>query len=515
MTRVDKIKEVRLLKHVQGLSIREIVKRVRISRNTVRKILRNETTEFTYQRSIVNLPVSGPVIEIVEKWLKEDQLEKKKQRRTAWRMYEILHDEHGYEGSYETIAKVYREISRKLQTEPIEVYIPLTYDPGEAFQFDWGEVEAYIDSKLLKLNIGCVILCHSRFFYPRAYPCQKQELMLDIHRKAFEFFGGVCKRGIYDNLRTAVKRLLKGHHRNLQERFVMFSSHYLYEPQFCSPAKGNEKGRIENTIGLIRRNFFVPVPHFNTIEELNERLLSFAISYCRNREHPDIEGRTRYELYEVEKKVLIQLPGYGFDCCNTRHAVVSPCSIVFYDNNRYSVPAEYVNKGVLVKGYASEIVVSYGGIEIARHDRVYGYKQQVLNPYHYLSVLYRKPGALQNGLPFKNWHLPEVFLQYRKLLNEKYSDDGDKYFARTLILLRDWPIKELTDAVGKAVRIGILGDSYILTLLRHGKDPPNESNNFYINEKLAHYRAEQCSLSEYDKILRKERNTWEIVKEKR
>lgn len=502
MTGVDKIKEVRQLKYVNGLPIREISRQVHLSRNTIRKILRSDATKFTYQRANANQPVTGQIISTLENWIKEDLQKKKKHRRTAWRMYEILRAEYGYGGSYESIARCVREIKQKVIKEDKEVFIPLVFEPGEAFQFDWGEVQAYILGKLLTLQLGVVELCHSRHFYPRTYPCQKQELLLDVHRRAFEFFGGVCKRGIYDNLKTAVKAILRGKHRNLQERFVQLCSHYLFEPEFCNPARGNEKGRVENVIGTIKRNFFMPIPHFDSIEELNERLLSFAISHSRAKKHPEMVAKTRYEVYEEEKEVLIQLPGYGFDCCRTNMAVVSPCSTVFFDNNRYSVPAEYAGKTVLVKGYAHEIVISCEGKEIARHKRAYGYNHQTLDPYHYLSVLSRKPGAIRDGLPFKNWQLPEVFLEYRRLLNDKYPD-GDIYFAKTLILLKDWPIKEVASAINKAIGLGVLGDSYILTLLRQGRDFPREQVDILIRVELARYSAKQRNLGDYDEILRR------------
>lgn len=502
MLRVDKIQEVRQLKYVNGLSIKEIVRRANLSRGTVRKILRSNLTKFTYQRTVVSLPVTGPIRSKLEEWIKEDQQKRRRQRRTAWRMYDILGSEHGYTGSYESIAKSVREISEKVCAENHEVYIPLIFDPGEAFQFDWGETEAYIDGNLRKIHFGVVILCYSRHFYVRAYYCQKQELLLDVQRRAFDFFGGVCRRGIYDNLKTAVKKLLKGHHRNLQDKFVMFCSHYLFGSDFCSPAKGNEKGRVENMVGVIKHNFFTPTPHFKSLEELNERLFTFAVSYSRSREHPEVSGKTRYDIFEEEKKSLVQLPPYGFECCSATINSVSKCSTVFFDNNRYSVPVEYAGKGVLVKGFGAEVVISYGGTEIARHPRTFAKKQQIFNPYHYLSELYRKPGAIKNGLPFRNWHLPEVFLHYRKLLNEKYPQDGDVYFARTLILLRDWPIKEVADAVSNAVTRGVLGDSYILAMLRHGNGPPPNDSDMLVRADLARYSARQRPPSDYDRILR-------------
>lgn len=504
MLRVEKIQEVRRLKYVNGLSIKEIVRRAGVSRGTVRKILRSDLTQFTYRRTAVNQPVTGPIKSTLEDWIKEDQPKRRKQRRTAWRMYEILSAGHGYAGSYESIAKSVREISERLCVESKEVYIPLAFEPGEAFQFDWGEAEAFIGGEATKIHIAITVLCHSRHFYARAYQCQKQELLLDAQRRAFEFFGGVPRRGIYDNMRTAVKKLLRGSHRNLQERFVMFCSHYLFGSDFCSPAKGNEKGIVESMVGVIRRNFFVPVPHFKTMEELNERLTTFSISYSRGREHPDISGKTRHEVYEEEKDALITLPPYGFECSSATVGVVSKCSTVFFDNNRYSVPVEYAGKSVLIKGFAEEVSISYGGTQIARHPREFGRKKQVFEPLHYLSALQRKPGAIKNGLPFKNWQLPEVFMQYRRKLNERYESDGDRYFAKTLILLKDYPIKEVSGAIGEAVTRGILGDSYILAILRGAACPLSTDDAAMpaISSDLARYTARQRPPEDYDRIWR-------------
>lgn len=512
MTRVDKIAEVRKLRFNESLPIREITRIVKLSRPTVQKIIRSGLTKFTYQRNNQPHPATGNVRDLIKLWLEEDRAIKRKQQRTAFRMYDILKSEHGYTGSYESIARCVRELKGEITLENKEAYIPLSFGAGEAFQFDWGEAKAYIRKELVNVNVAVTQLCHSRHFYPVGYPCQKQELMLDAHRRAFEYFGGTCKRGIYDNLRSAVKELLKGHHRNLQEKFVRFSSHYMYEPEFCNPARGNEKGRVENLIGVIERNFFAPIPHFDSIDELNSRMFSFAVSHSRMKEHPEIAGKSRYEVFEEEQKVLVGLPYYGFECCKEKLAVVSPYCVTFYDNNYYSVPHEYVGRIVLVKGYSDEVAISYCGYEIARHRRSYGLKQYILEPIHYLRLLARKPGALRDGLPFKNWHLPEVFYLYRDLLKEKY-DDGDRYYAKVLTLLCDWPLKEVTEAIEKAIRLGIYGDSGILMLLRHGNElpPPTEYIDILIRVELSRYSAKQRPLSDYDELLRLNQKGGETV----
>ena len=500
MTGVEKIKEVRQLKYVNGFSIREISRRVHLSRNTVRKILRIDTTKLTYSRQNNPQPVSGSIKETIETWVSEDLLLRRKYRRTAIRMYEILRDAHGYKGSYKTVLRCFHQARQSLSPQKAEAYIPLDFGPGEANQFDWSPIMAYIDGELVELQLGVTTLCHSRYFFARAYPCQKQELMLDGHTRAFEFFGGSCRRGIYDNLKTAVKHLLKGKHRNLQERFIEFSSHYLFEPEFCNPASGNEKGRVENKIGYIKRNFLVPIPRFESTEELNERLLYWCLSQARTKFHPEIQYKTIYQVYEQEKDKLVCLPAYTFECCRIQQAVVSTISLVSFDNNRYSVPTDYVSQTVLVRGYADEVVISSYGRKIAWHKRSYGRGRQIYNPYHYLRVLARKPRAFRDGKPFKNWQLPDIFNQYRRILNEKHSD-GDRYFVRTLILLKDYSLSEVTGAVKEAVSRGILGDSYILALLKQKQEPELEYTTLSVRVELSKYRAPQRPLSDYDNLL--------------
>lgn len=501
MTRVEKIKEVRQLKYVNGLSIREISRRVHLSRNTVRKILRRDATKLTYSRQHNSQPVSGSIQETIKTWISEDLLIRRKQRRTALRMYEILRDAHSYKGSYKTVLRCFHQARQSLSPQKAEAYIPLEFGPGEAFQFDWSPVLVYIGDELVEVQLGVTTLCHSRYFFARAYPCQKQELMLDLHTRAFKFFGGSCLRGIYDNMKTAVKKILKGKHRNLQERFVEFSSHYLFEPEFCNPASGNEKGQVENRIGYIKRNFFAPIPRFDSIEELNERLLAWCISQARTKSHPEIQDKTIYEVYEQEKDKLVCLPAHIFECCRTQHSIVSSISLVNFDNNRYSVPTEYVSKTVLVRGYADEVLISAEGCQIARHKRSYERGRQIYNPYHYLALLARKPRAYRDGKPFKRWQLPDIFTQYQRLLNEKYTD-GDRYFVRTLILLKDYPLREVTEVVKEAICRGVLGDSYILALLKQKQEPAVEHTTLSIRVELSKYRAPQRPLSEYDNLLR-------------
>jgi hypothetical protein len=248
-------------------------------------------------------------------------------------------------------------------------------------------------------------------------------------------------------------------------------------------------------------NFFTPVPYFSSLEELNERLLSFCIAIGHEKKHMEHRELSRYEVYEQEKTSLIDLPAYPFECCRIQYSVISPYSTAAFDNNRYSVPTEYVGESVLVKGYSDEVSIVVEGREIARHKRIFGKGEHSFNPYHYLSVLAKKPGALRDGLPFKNWDLPGVFQEYRMLLKDKY-DDNDRHFARILMLLNDYPLKKVTQVINEAVKMELVGENYIIALLRKENECEGIPKIINICNFLSKYRSAQRPSSYYDEILR-------------
>ena len=427
MTKVDKIIQVRKLKFQDKVPIREITRIVELSRPTVQKILRSGQTKFSYKpRDNQIEPAIGPVKDQIETWLSEDELKPRKQRRTAWRIFTILTEEYRYTGSYESIARCVKQIKQEIRTKTKEGYIPLVFNPADAFQFDWGEMPAYIAGKLTTINF----------------------------------------------------------------------------PDFCNPASGNEKGRVENLIGVLERNFFVPALHCSSIDELNDRLINFSIIHSRTNKHPETPDKTRYELFEEEQQMLVQLNPFGFDCCRENELVVTPFCLIYYDYNRYSVPSEYVGTRISVKAYADELIISHKGKEITRHTRLFDKYKYSLNPLHYLKVLEHKPRAFRDGLPFQNWELPDVFYRYRAILTERY-DDGDQYFVKVLTLLLVWPEKEVSAAIEQAIKLGISGEGAVESIIRRNKEfEVPQTTDIAVKLKLTKYKAQQIPLADYDLVLR-------------
>lgn len=407
MVQVDYI---RFLYYQQHQSIRSISRDLHCSRKTVRKALRLEDVrEHRYHISKPRLlPVMGPYMEIIKTWLLEDATSPRKQRHTARRIYQRLKEEYGFPGSEESVRRTVRQL--KQAATPQEVFIPLEFALGEAAQCDWGEASVYIGGQLTKVYLFCMRLCASRVSFVRAYLHEKQEAFFEGHRLAFEFFGGVPQRVIYDNLKHAVKKILTGSKREEQEAFLALKGYYVFEADFCGRAAANQKGQVEHLVKYARRNFLVPVPQVASLEELNALLEERCLKYAREHHVPDA-GPKVAEVWAREKEVLLALPPRPFDCCRRVMVKSDSYSRVQFETNRYSVPTPYARKDLLLKAYVDRIEVWAGTELVSRHERAYGRYEEHLDPRHYLEELAMKPRAIPNARPLKNGHLPPVWAE--------------------------------------------------------------------------------------------------------
>lgn len=270
MISVEKREEIRRAYFVEQKSIRGIAEELRCCRRTVRKALESAEPE-TYSLSKPRpAPVLGAYKERIRELLDESEKLPRKQRYTSRRIFEMIQGE-GYEGSESTV-RGYVSAQRKLKRKA-KVYMPLEFDPGMDAQVDWGEGVAIMDDEKTKVQLFTMRLSYSRKPFMMAFPTQRQEAFFAGHVAAFHHFGGVPQRISYDNLKTAVQRILEGRNRQEQTAFVSFRSHYLFESRFCTPGQGHEKGGVEHMVGYGRRNFMVPLPDVASFEALNALLL--------------------------------------------------------------------------------------------------------------------------------------------------------------------------------------------------------------------------------------------------
>ena len=332
------------------LTIKEIARTLKLSRNTVRKVLRSEDTSFSYERQVQPRPKVGRWKEELDRLLATNSEASARERLTLIRIFEELR-ELGYDGGYDAIRRYARSWAKANASETANAFVPLTFAPGEAYQFDWSHEIVVMDGVTTTVKVAHVRLCHSRMMFVRAYPRETQEMVFDAHERAFAFFKGACARGIYDNMKTAVETIFVGKDRQYNRRFLQMCSHHLVEPVACTPASGWEKGQVENQVGLVRERFFTPRLRFKSYDELNAWLLDKCLSWAKAHAHPERPDQTIWEVFEEERPKLIPYRG-RFDGFHALPASVSKTCLVRFDNNKYSVSASAVGRPVDIHAYA-------------------------------------------------------------------------------------------------------------------------------------------------------------------
>lgn len=460
---METIAKIRRLHYVEGKGFRAIARALRLSKNTVKKVIRSGQTEFHYQpRHHQPYPILGDYIERLEERLTKDIEEPKRRKRTAKKLYRELQEE-GYKGSYDAVQEFIRQWRLEHKQSLVKAFVPLEFEAGEAFQFDWSDEEIELAGILTRIKVAHIRLCYSRHFLMVSYPNEQLEMVMDAHNQAFSFFGGCCRKGVYDNMKTAINKVLRGKDREYNERFLQMCSHHLFEAIACTPAAGWEKGQVEKQVGTGRCNFFTPLVKVATLEELNMKLRASCLAWAKTTAHPELKTKTVFEVYQEELASLIPYRG-PFDNYKIINQVVSPYSLVLYDTNSYSAYVNYVGRPVEVRIYAKQIVVTYQDKIIGSHPRCFGRHQRIYDPWHYVPLLKIKPGALRNGAPFKEFALPPALQSVRKRLSN-YSD-GDRQFIRILLQAGHHGVQAVEEACKEALLQGGCNDTMILEYLK-------------------------------------------------
>lgn len=411
--------KVRHMFTVEGISQRRIAKEMHISRNTVAKYCRGACmpgARADYSRAAT--VITTDVLDFIRRCLTEDSAEPSaKQHHTARRIYERLVSEYGFSGAESSV----RSAVRKLRGTFTKVYVPLEFDPADAMQIDWGQ--AYIDlcGKRTQINYFCARLCYSHAPFVMCFRKQNTEAFLEAVTAAFEFFGGVPRRVIFDNAKVAVK---SGYGKNAvsQERYAALAAHYCFETIYCNPASGNEKGLVEKLVGWARHNIFVPLPAVSSLAELNASALERCRKYIAVH-HTQKRNNSVSELFEQEKALLLPLPLMRYDTTVTEECRVSPFLTVRFGSNNYSVPLKYAGRIVTVKASAENIRILCEAEEIAQHVRCYERNKDILEPGHYLPLLERKTRSILQAKPVRCCLSPSM----RRWLEERSFTGRELY----------------------------------------------------------------------------------------
>jgi transposase len=479
MLKVEEIEQIRQAYYRGEKSIRQIAKEQHHGRQVVREALQDAGPREYHQLQPRPSPVVGPFIPIIEQWLREDQQRPKKQRHTAHRIWKRLQEEHQFPGAESTIRRYVREhraVSAGARAEA--AMIPLAFRSGEDAQADFGEAQVIMAGKLITTHFCAVRLCYSKLPFLIAFPPERQEAFLEGLARGCEFFEGVPARLTVDNATTLVRRILEGHNRQEQEGFIAFRSHYVFASHFCTPGEAHEKGKVENLIGTSRRACFVPLPQVASYAELNAHLRT----YCEKQKERRLRGETKTigELWQEEKIRLRPLPATAYVVGRLVPAVVSRSATVQFETNRYSVPAMYQKREVLIRAsvWQVEILAERGTTMIAAHSRSYEREQDILDPRHYLGLLAHRPGALEHCKAIQQWERegrwPQVFGKYLTALRAAHLEGGlaaTKEYVRILALYAEPMGAALPEVLEKALALRCFSLEAVKLLLHQHRQP--------------------------------------------
>jgi transposase len=408
---VDTYTAIRRLYAMQKMSQREIATRLGISRTTVARYCEGERLPGERQNKT---PKRTPLQEVVEPFILEclatnEEIARKKDRMNAKVIWRRLVEEKGVDIGQSTV----RRLVAKLRHKTPEAFVPLSFEPGEAMQVDWGDVHAIINGVDTPVSLFCAVLPFSYSIFAAAFPNKSKESFFMGHILAFDFFGGVPRRCIYDNLRTAVAAGA-GSKASKQESFSLFEAHYAFEAVFCNAAAGWEKGGVENLVSIARDAIFVPRPNAVSFQALQEITLTRCLVY---REKHKVRDRklSVAQAYAQEKEHLLPLPKTAFEAAKVAITKVGSDCTIRFGGTKYSVPWHYVGCQVTVRATPFTISIHYQGKPVAQHQRTYTPNDHQWNPDHYLELLERRPRARENASPLKYGQWPPELVRFREL----------------------------------------------------------------------------------------------------
>jgi transposase len=450
--------------------LREIARQTGLARNTIRNWLRKRDVVEPQYKPRETRSVVDPWAEQLGQWLKTDAHRPKRDRRTARAMFEAIRAQ-GYAGSYNRVCAFIKRWRTEESSKPGPAYVPLTFALGEAFQFDWSTEYAFIGGLRRKLDVAHTKLCASRAFWLTAYPTQSHEMLFDAHTRAFAAFGGVPRRGIYDNMKTAVDKVGRGKERDINPRFFAMCGHYLFEPEFCNRAAGWEKGRVEKNVQDRRRQIWQHASErrWKDFDELNAWLGEQCRQAWANMANPEWPALTIGELLQDELMQMLPNPK-PFDGYVETPVRVTSAALIHFQRNRYSVPAEHAHAVLSLRIYPTELRLVADGREIARHARSFERDQTFYDFTHYIGIGDRTPGALRNGAPFAE--MPEPLLRLQRHLLKQTG--GDRVMADVLGAIPHHGLDAVLVAVELALESGRPSGEHVLNVLARLKSgmPP-------------------------------------------
>jgi transposase len=466
MDMIGKVRRMYLRDHI---SLSDIARRTGLARNTVKKWVKAPLDAAPrYRRDSVDGKLTA-FHEVLKQALRADGQRPKHERRAGRALYAQI-KACGYQGSYSRVTDFIRAWRLgQGQAVAAHAFVPLAFELGEAFQFDWSEEGLVVGGIYRRLQVSHLKLCASRAFWLVAYPGQGHEMLFDAHTRSFAALGGIPRRGIYDNMKTAVDRVSKGKGRVVNARFAVMCAHYLFDADFCNVASGWEKGVVEKNVQDSRRRIWIEAAkqRFGSFVELNAWLAGRCRALWNEVRHPEHDQFSVAEMLEHERAHLMPMPA-PFDGYVEKPARVSSTCLVSAARNRYSVPCEWAGHMVSIRLYPGSVVVVAGDALVASHERLGNEGQTCYDWQHYIPLVQRKPGALRNGAPFAD--MPEALQQLRRALLR--HPGGDRAMAQVLAIVLTAGLEAVLVAVELVVETGAPSVEHVLNVLARLKESP-------------------------------------------
>lgn len=492
MYRVATYAQVRQAYFIDNKSQRQISRELGLNRRTVKKMIEESIPPGYQRKKVICHPRLDPHKAWIDEILESDKKVHRKQHHTAKRIYERLKEERSYTGSYSTT----RTYVAKKRLSCKEMFVPLSHEPGMG-QVDFGKAQGVINNVPCDIHFIVFDLPFSDGLFIKAYPFENTESFCEGHVSAFSFFGGVPKRLLYDNTSIAVKKILKEGQREQTVGFLALQSHYLFTQAFANVGRGNEKGGVENLVGYARRNFMVPVPHFESFEALNAHLEAS----CRKRQLDIVRGHTETIETRLGLESFLPLPLIPYEACRLQPCKINSQSLVRFQNNDYSVPTKISQQKVLVKGYVERVVIILEGKTIAEHKRGYGREEVFYNPLHYLKLIERKAGVFEQAAPLKGWKLPPIFQRVHDLLYKKEGKAGRRHYIRILQFLENYSLPVLQESLEQAVALNVVNEEAIRNLLKRQIEAKSVPLSLVYHPNVPVVQVTQTNLKDYNALL--------------
>ena len=463
-------------------------------------------------------PKLGAVEAFIDKVLDEDRRAPRKQRHTARRIHRrIVREFPDAAVAESTVRNHVRERKRQMGLLRRETFVPQSYSWAQEAQVDWYEAWADIGDERTKIQVFAMRSMASGAAFHRACLHATQQAFLEAHEHAFAHFGGVFTMLRYDNLASAVRKILRGQRREETVRFIAFRSHWRFAAEFCTPGEGHEKGGVEGEGGYFRRNHLVPVRRFVGVSQADrnawvpsvadlDALNALLLAGCRADEARVLDGRTQSvgAALAEERGHLLAPATEGFDLAEVVFPLVGKQGCITVKTNFYSVP---VRAGARVEArvYPLHVEVQHAGRLIARHERCHSRRQHVLDLEHYLDVLSHKPGALAGSKPLAQWRAagrwPACYDELWEQLKKRHGkQNGTRAMVAVLALGREFGPDRLGTAVASAVSHGacdVAAVRYLLTEAARQKARPVAVDV----GALARYDRPMPDLADYDTLL--------------